>query len=92
LERFEIGVRDILGPCGTVGISLEQVRAAVAYIDEHKAGVMATQRQIEDRIARGNPPEIKAKLAATRAKLESWLEQRQASEQESGSARNPGGR
>jgi uncharacterized protein (DUF433 family) len=52
----------------------EQVEAAVRYIEEHKAEVMAVHQEIEARIARGNPPEIEAKLKESHARLLAWLE------------------
>src|SRR5438876_11549180 len=51
-------------------VSLEQVHAAIKYIEEHKDAVMEVHRQIEERNARGNPPEILAKLEGTRARLQ----------------------
>jgi uncharacterized protein (DUF433 family) len=49
-------------------VTVDQVRAAIRFIEEHKDEVMAVHRQIEARHARGNPPEIEAKLAESRAK------------------------
>lgn len=49
-------------------VTVEQVRAAIRFIEEHKDEVMAVHRQIEERHARGNPPEVEAKLAESRAK------------------------
>jgi uncharacterized protein (DUF433 family) len=57
-------------------LTLEQVHAAQQYIEEHKEEVMAVHRQIEERIARGNPPEVEAKLRDTRARMAAWLEER----------------
>jgi uncharacterized protein (DUF433 family) len=54
----------------------EQVLAAVQYIEAHKSEVMAVHREIEERIARGNPPEIEAKREASRAKVQAWFEER----------------
>jgi uncharacterized protein (DUF433 family) len=56
-----------------LGVSLEQVQAAVAYIKEHKADVMAVHQRIEERNARGNPPEIQAKLELAHIKLQDML-------------------
>jgi len=39
-------------------IETEQVLAAQQYIDEHREEVMAEYREILDRCARGNPPEV----------------------------------
>src|SRR3954465_9699929 len=61
---------------GILRLTLEQVEAAVKYIEEHKDEVMAVHRQIEERNARGNPPEIEARLAQSRAKMEAWLTER----------------
>src|SRR5260370_33666697 len=43
-------------------LSVEQVQAAIQYIQEHRAEVMAVHHEIEDRNARGNPPEIHTRL------------------------------
>lgn len=64
-------------------LSSRQVEAALRYIEEHKEEVMATNAKIEARIARGNPPELQAKLdaihGAARAK---WEELRRSKGQE----------
>ena len=76
-----------------LGLSAEQVRAAVAYIDEHRLEVMAVHRQIEERNERGNPPDVEARLARTRARMNAWLKDRQpGSRQETNGAGNPDGR
>ncbi len=73
-------------------VSPGQVQAAVEYIEEHKAEVMATHRRIEERIARGNPPEVQAKLKTSHARfLEKVKAIRQARSQEANGARNSGG-
>jgi uncharacterized protein (DUF433 family) len=72
-------------------LSLEQVQAAVQYIEEHKAEVMEVHREIEARIARGNPPEVEAKLQGTRARMQAWLKaRREAKRQEDNGAGNCG--
>ena len=64
-------------------LSSRQVEVALRYIEEHKEEVMATNAKIEARIARGNPPELQAKLdaihGAARAK---WEELRRSKGQE----------
>lgn len=50
-------------------ITLVETRALIQYIEEHKEEVMAVHRKIEERIARGNPPEIEGKLRVSHAKL-----------------------
>ena len=46
------------------GLRLEQVHAALRYIEEHKEEVLADYREIKARHARGNPPEVQAILDA----------------------------
>jgi uncharacterized protein (DUF433 family) len=68
-------------------LSTEQVLGAIKYIEQHKDEVMAVHGQIEDRIAKGNPPELKAKLDAAHAKLqERLLNRRQAKRTETNDA------
>jgi uncharacterized protein (DUF433 family) len=50
-------------------VSSDEVLAALKYIEEHQEEVMAEYQKILDRIARGNPPEIEARAAASRARL-----------------------
>ena len=50
-------------------LTLAEVRALIQYIEEHKEEVMAVHRQIEERIARGNPPEIEERMAKSPAHL-----------------------
>ena len=44
-------------------LTIAEVWAIIQYIEEHKEAVMAVHRQIEERIAEGNPPEIEARMA-----------------------------
>jgi uncharacterized protein (DUF433 family) len=57
----------------TLHLTEAQVAAAARYIEDHRDEVMVVHRQIEDRKARGNPPDIVAKAAKSRAKLQDWL-------------------
>ena len=57
----------------TLHLTEAQVAAAARYIEDHRDEVMVVHRQIEDRKARGNPPEILAKAAKSRAKVQEWL-------------------
>jgi uncharacterized protein (DUF433 family) len=57
----------------TLHLTEAQVAAAAMYIAEHRHEVMVVHQCIEDRKARGNPPEIRAKAAKSRAKLQEWL-------------------
>src|SRR5438445_667426 len=49
-------------------ISSDRVKVAIEYIEAHKEEVGAEYQKILDRCARGNPPEIQAKLDAIHAK------------------------
>jgi uncharacterized protein (DUF433 family) len=51
-------------------ISSAEVLAALDYIESHKAEVMKDYQAILDRCARGNPPELQAKLDALYADFE----------------------
>jgi uncharacterized protein (DUF433 family) len=43
-------------------LSSHQVRAAIDYINDHKAPVIAAYAKMLERCERGNPPELQAKL------------------------------
>src|SRR5437588_3972858 len=47
----------------------EQVEAAIQYIEEHKEEVMPKYERMVAFAARGNPPELEAKLAKSHDKL-----------------------
>ena len=58
---------------GTVAITPAHIEALYLYMDEHHDEVMAVHERIEARIAKGNPPEIEAKLrGAVRDSKRSW--------------------
>jgi uncharacterized protein (DUF433 family) len=71
----------------TLRISSAQVLAAVQYIEEHKDEVLAEYQKMLDREARGNPPEVQAKLQSAHAKLQALLANHHNSE--SNNAGNP---
>ena len=48
-------------------LTLEQIEAAVRFIDEHRDEVMGVHRRIANRLERGNPPEIEKRARAGRA-------------------------
>ncbi len=48
----------------TLSLSSQQVEVAIRYIDEHRDEVMADYAEMLARDARGNPPELQAKLDA----------------------------
>ena len=71
-------------------LSLEQVAAAVDYIEAHEDELMPKYQEMLARDAAGNPPEIQAKLDAIREKMRPvWAELKRKRE-ENGSAGNPG--
>lgn len=73
-----------------MGHSTSQIQALIDYIEQHKEEVMAVHRRIEERISRGNPPEIEARLAASpvRAIIRArWEEVRRQKTPESNGAR-----
>ena len=73
-------------------LSLEQVGAAIAYIEEHKEDVEAVHREIEARNARGNPSEFHGKLEGGKHKLKEALDRmRTRGTPEDNSARNGAG-
>lgn len=51
-------------------ITSEQYDRAVQYIEQHRTQVEEVHLQIEERIARGNPPEVRAKLEEAHRKFE----------------------
>lgn len=55
-----------------------QVNAAIDYIDANREYVLEGHRKIEERNARGNPPEVEEKLRQTRKRMQEWLQQRRA--------------
>jgi hypothetical protein len=55
----------------------EEVLALIHYIVEHEEEVEATWQAFEAKAAKGNPPEVEAKLVETRARMKAWLEDRQ---------------
>jgi uncharacterized protein (DUF433 family) len=70
-------------------LSSEQVLLARAYIDAHRAEVMAEYEKIMQRIRRGNPPEVQARLEANRPRfLELVRSLRQGNAQEASDAGN----
>jgi uncharacterized protein (DUF433 family) len=63
-------------------ITGEQYDQAVEYITDHRDDVLAEHRRIEERNARGNPPEIRARLEESHRrfqKFKEWLAARGAS-------------
>lgn len=75
-------------------LQVGQIHCALQYIEEHKEEVLRDWAEIKARIARGNPPEIQAKLDATHAKyapLWESLRRKFEEQQRNGDGRPPGG-
>jgi uncharacterized protein (DUF433 family) len=76
----------------TFRISSAQVETALRYIDEHRDEVMAAYQKMLERDARGNPPELQAKLDALRGSARAKAEElRAAKEREARHAGHSGG-
>ena len=74
-----------------LGVSSLQVQAALDYIEQHKEEVLADYQKIMDRIARGHPPEVQAKLDAINAKYKDLWSDRRKKALEALNARDHGG-
>src|SRR5260370_6483756 len=59
----------------TLDLSSGQVEVAIRYIEEHRDEVMEAYQRILARHARGNPPELQAKLDAMRGTARAMLEE-----------------
>jgi uncharacterized protein (DUF433 family) len=75
-----------------LGLSSRQVEAALRYLEEHRDEVMASYERNMERIRRGNPPELQAKLDAGHERFLAMVrERRAAKEREAQDARPSGG-
>jgi uncharacterized protein (DUF433 family) len=62
--------------CETLALSYitpAHVEALFRYMDEHYDEVMAVHRQIEERIARGNPPWVEERMREATARFQARL-------------------
>jgi uncharacterized protein (DUF433 family) len=96
IEGSRIGVYDVMDYWPDKGYSIEQIaemfrlvpdqiRVAIRYIEEHREEVEATYRQILERDARGNSPEVEAKILANRPKVRAlWEEIRRKHQERNG--------
>jgi len=57
----------------TLNLSSSQVQAAMDYIRDHEARVIADYDRILARIKEGNPPQIESQLRANREKVKARL-------------------
>jgi uncharacterized protein (DUF433 family) len=69
-----------------------EVEVAIRYIEEHRQEVMADYQRILARHARGNPPELQARLDAGHERFLAMVRARRAaSDSEARDAGHPGG-
>ena len=65
IEYYKAGQhRDMIA--AILSLSSNQVEVAIRYIEEHRDEVMASYEKNMERIRRGNPPELQARLDAIR--------------------------
>jgi uncharacterized protein (DUF433 family) len=72
-----------------LGLSSAEVLCAVKYIEEHREEVQADYEQILARHAKGNPPEVQAKLEECHRRMLAKMEELRR-KKESGRARTAG--
>ena len=65
--------RDLIAD--TLSLSSPQVEVAIRYIEEHRDEVMPVDQKMLERDARGNPPELQAKLDAIRGTARKMAEE-----------------
>ena len=75
----------------TLRLSSAQVSVALEYIEQHREEVLAEYAQIRHREARGNPPELQAKLEATHTRFQARLADRRKQGKLMAHEGNPGG-
>jgi uncharacterized protein (DUF433 family) len=63
----------------SLGLTRDQVDAATCYIEENREEVTAEYAKIMERINRGNPPELQAKLDAIKGTARARLKELQQS-------------
>lgn len=90
LDYHKTGMhRDLIAD--TLELSSQQVEVAIRYIDEHRDEVMADYAEMLGRDARGNPPELQAKLDAGHERFLAMVKIRQAKSPEPPDAGDSGG-
>jgi uncharacterized protein (DUF433 family) len=74
LDYYKTGWhRDMIAD--TLELSSQQVEVAIRYIEDHRDEVMEVYERILARDARGNPPELQAKLDTMRGTARARLEE-----------------
>jgi uncharacterized protein (DUF433 family) len=82
--------RDVIA--STLRLNSRQVEAAIRYIEEHRDEVMPEYEEMLARDARGNPPELQAKLDAGHERFLAMVrERREAKNREGRDAGSSGG-
>jgi uncharacterized protein (DUF433 family) len=91
IEYYETGWhRDMIA--AILSLSSHQVETAIRYIEEHRDEVMASYEKNMERIRRGNPPELQAKLDAGHERFLTMVrERREAKKREEPDAGHSGG-
>jgi uncharacterized protein (DUF433 family) len=91
LDYYKTGEpRDMIAD--TLELSSEQVEVAIRYIEEHRDEVMAVYEEILARDARGNPPELQARLDAGHERFLAMVKElREAKAREARDAGHSGG-
>ncbi len=75
--------------CRVYDLTARQVAAARAYVLNNPDTVLAEHLKIEERLAAGNPPEVRERAERTKATLQSfkcWLTEREAANGQGDSA------
>ncbi|MGP0063855.1 MAG: DUF433 domain-containing protein [Isosphaeraceae bacterium] len=76
----------------TLSLSSQQVEVAIQYIEDHRDEVMADYEEMLARDARGNSPELQAKLDAGHERFLAMVrERREAQDRGAQDAGHPGG-
>jgi len=91
LEYYKSGChRDLIAD--TLELSSGQVEVAIRYIEEHRNEVISSYEKNMERIIRGNPPELQAKLDAGHERFLAMVQElRDAKSREAQDAGHSGG-
>jgi uncharacterized protein (DUF433 family) len=91
IEYYKAGRhRDVIA--AILSLSSDQVEAAIRYIEEHRDEVMASYEKNMERIRRGNPPDLQARLDAGHERFLAMVrERREAKLREAQGAGHSGG-
>jgi uncharacterized protein (DUF433 family) len=68
----------------TLSLSSQQVEVAIQYLEEHRDEVTAEYEEMLARDARGNPPELQAKIDAAHERLHARLRELREAKQRRG--------